>query len=223
MRATVLEGEPIYQDVYLSDGEKLSGTKIHDLCVPAPDRRASCLIFEAAPMITLYDYELSGNCYKLRLLLSFLKIEYKTDPVEFYPGQRAQVGVVLEINPLSQLPVIDDDGFVLRDAQAILVYLASSYDPSGLWYPRSEPKLLGEIGQWLAFADGITATASAARLHDGLFYELDAVAGACGRASSFSYSRRASLVSGTGGSELDLQCGPSNDRRYCLFSLHHVV
>ena len=27
-------------------------------------------------MITLYDYELSGNCYKLRLLLSFLQIEY---------------------------------------------------------------------------------------------------------------------------------------------------
>ena len=26
--ATVLEGEPIHQDVYLSDGEKLSGTKI---------------------------------------------------------------------------------------------------------------------------------------------------------------------------------------------------
>ena len=44
---------------------------------------------------------------------------------------------------------------------------------SGLWYPRDDPKLLGEIGQWLAFADGITATASAARLHDGLFYELD--------------------------------------------------
>lgn len=29
-------------------------------------------------MITLYDYELSGNCYKLRLLMSFLGIEYKT-------------------------------------------------------------------------------------------------------------------------------------------------
>ena len=131
-------------------------------------------------MIALYDYELSGNCYKLRLLLSFLKIEYKTNPVEFYPGQEHKSEWFQQINPLSQLPVIDDDGFVLRDAQAILVYLASSYDPSGLWYPRSEPKLLGEIGQWLAFADCITATASAARLHDGLFYELDVVAARAG-------------------------------------------
>lgn len=37
-------------------------------------------------MITLYDYELSGNCYKLRLLMSMLGIEYKTVPVDFYPA-----------------------------------------------------------------------------------------------------------------------------------------
>jgi glutathione S-transferase len=103
-------------------------------------------------MITLYDYELSGNCYKLRLLLSFLKIEYKTVPVEFYPGREHKSEWFLRINPLGQLPVIDDDGFMLRDAQAILVYLASRYDPTGRWYP-SDPKLLGEIGQWLAFAE----------------------------------------------------------------------
>ena len=96
-------------------------------------------------MITLYDYELSGNCYKLRLLLSFLKIEYKTVPVEFYPGREHKSEWFLRINPLGQLPVIDDDGFMLRDAQAILVYLASRYDPTGRWYP-SDPKLLGEIG-----------------------------------------------------------------------------
>ena len=38
-------------------------------------------------MITLYDYELSGNCYKLRLLMSMLAIEYKTVPVDFDPGE----------------------------------------------------------------------------------------------------------------------------------------
>jgi glutathione S-transferase len=30
-------------------------------------------------------------------------------------------------------------------------------------------KSLGEISRWLAFAEGITSTASAAHLHDGLF------------------------------------------------------
>jgi glutathione S-transferase len=131
-------------------------------------------------MITLYDFELSGNCYKLRLLLSFLGVPYKTVPIDFYPGRAHKSESFLKLNPLGQLPVIDDDGLVLRDAQAILVYLASRYDPRGTWFPRQNPALLGEIIQWLAFADGITATASAARLHDGMFYDLDVAAARAG-------------------------------------------
>ena len=79
-------------------------------------------------MITLYDYELSGNCYKLRLFMSFLHIPYKTVPIDFYPGREHKSEWFLKINPLGQLPVIDDDGYVLRDAQAILAYLAARYD-----------------------------------------------------------------------------------------------
>lgn len=121
-------------------------------------------------MIKLYDYELSGNCYKLRLLLSFLKIDYDSKLIDFYPGNQHKSEAFRQINPLGQLPVIDDDGLVLRDAQAILVYLASKYDTTGRWYPTNDPAMLGQISQWLAFADGITSTASAARLHDAMFY-----------------------------------------------------
>ena len=118
----------------------------------------------------LYDYELSGNCYKLRLLMSFLGVDYESEAIDFYPGQQHKSPEFRRINPLGQLPVIDDDGLILRDAQAILVYMASKYDRNGTWYPTGDPALLGQITQWLAFADGITATASAARLHDGMFY-----------------------------------------------------
>jgi glutathione S-transferase len=124
-------------------------------------------------MITLYDFELSGNCYKVRLLLGILGVAYERRALDFYPGREHKQPWFLEINPLGQLPVLDDDGFVLRDAQAILVYLASQYDPSGHWYPRGDARALGRIAQWLAFADGISATAGLARLHDGLFYEAD--------------------------------------------------
>lgn len=121
-------------------------------------------------MIKLYDYELSGNCYKLRLLLSFLGVDYESELIDFYPGNQHKSDAFRQINPLGQLPVIDDAGLVLRDAQAILVYLASKYDAADKWYPRDNPGLLGQISQWLAFADGITGTSSAARLHDALFY-----------------------------------------------------
>jgi glutathione S-transferase len=124
-------------------------------------------------MIKLYDYELSGNCYKLRLLMGILKVSYERIPVDFYPGLEHKSPWFLRINPLGQLPVIDDDGFVLRDAQAILAYLAGKYDPSGLWFPRGDAESLGRVMMWLGFADSLTATASAARLHDGLFYDFD--------------------------------------------------
>ena len=131
-------------------------------------------------MIKLYDFELSGNCYKLRLLMSILGVDYTIVPVDFYPGREHKSAAFLKLNPLGQLPVIDDDGLILRDAQAILVYLAAKYDTSAKWYPRDDAALLGEISQWLAFADAITATASAARLHDGLFYDLDVDAARAG-------------------------------------------
>ena len=67
---------------------------------------------------------------------------------------------------------MDDDGWSCATPQAILVYLAAQVRDRR-WYPRDDAALLGEVSQWLAFADAITATASAARLHDGLFYDLD--------------------------------------------------
>lgn len=130
-------------------------------------------------MITLYDYELSGNCYKVRLMLGFLGLEYEKKPIDFYPGREHKSPEFLAVNPLGQLPVIEDDGLVLRDAQAILTYLAAKYDSARQWGPE-DPARLGQTAQWLAFADGITATASAARLAEAFFYDLDAEAARAG-------------------------------------------
>ena len=80
----------------------------------------------------------------------------------------------LKINPLGQLPVIEDSGVVIRDAQAILVHLATTYNnPKLSWYPIEQPMMAGQIQSWLAFADSITATCSAARLHDAMFFDID--------------------------------------------------
>lgn len=122
----------------------------------------------------LYDYVLSGNCYKIRLLASLLSLDYEAVPIDFYPGKEHKQPAFLDLNPLGQLPVLIDDGLVLRDAQAILLYIANRYDPTARWWPSRDPALVGQVAQWLAFADQITATASAARLHDMLGYKLDA-------------------------------------------------
>jgi glutathione S-transferase len=124
-------------------------------------------------MMTLLDYALSGNCYKVRLLLGWLGLEYERRLFDFYPGFEHRSDEFLQINPLGQLPVIIDDGEVIRDAQAILVHLAANYDRTRRWYPLHAPRLLGQIQLWLAFADTITGTCSAARLHDAMFFDLD--------------------------------------------------
>lgn len=123
-------------------------------------------------MIRLYDYVLSGSCYKVRLFLSVLGIEYETVPVDYYPGGEHKQPDFLEINPLGQIPVLDDGEVRLRDAQAILIYLAGKYDGARTWYPE-DPGTQGQIAMWLSFAGGEIMNSSAARLHDMLFYDFD--------------------------------------------------
>lgn len=125
-------------------------------------------------MITLYDYELSGNCYKIRLFLNILGLFYKTEQVDFFPAKEHKSEAFLRINPLGQLPAVIDDEVTLRDAQAILSYLAVKYDRSGQWYPTIEPRIFGQCAMWLAFGETLTASLCAARLHDVFFYDLDA-------------------------------------------------
>ncbi len=91
---------------------------------------------------------------------------------DFYPGRKHREPDFLDINPLGQLPVLDDGELRLRDAQAILVYLAARYDEARLWYP-GDAATQGTIAMWLSFAGGEIMNASAARMHDMLGYELD--------------------------------------------------
>lgn len=59
-------------------------------------------------MIKLYNYLLSVNCYKQRLLLSMLDVPHELVPVEFHPGREHESAEFKKINPLGHIPVIDD-------------------------------------------------------------------------------------------------------------------
>lgn len=100
-------------------------------------------------MIKLYDIERSGNCYKARLMLSLLGLSYSKVPVDLSAGEQKKADF-LDVNPLGSIPVLDDNGVIIRDSAAILVYLASKYG-QGKWYPKS-PKGMGKIQQWLALS-----------------------------------------------------------------------
>jgi len=97
----------------------------------------------------LYDFEHSGNCHKIRMMLSFLNIEYERVDIDLLKKDQLHPDFV-KLNPLHKVPVLDDDGVILRDSAAILIYLARKYGKQE-WYP-DDPLAMAEIQQWLSFS-----------------------------------------------------------------------
>lgn len=100
-------------------------------------------------MITLYDMALSGNCHKVRLLLSMLGLPHQLRPVDLLGGEQRGKDY-LQVNPFGQVPVLNDDGLLIRDSQAILVYLAKRYGGESWWPDDAYP--LAQIAGWLSTA-----------------------------------------------------------------------
>ncbi|BCH61184.1 Gst12 glutathione-S-transferase [Agrobacterium vitis] len=112
--------------------------------------------------ITLYNYDLDENCYRVRLLLSCLDVAYETLAIDMVPGREEQSPAMLALNPLGELPVLKDGEQVLYGTQAILAHLARVYDPSGTWLPL-DPAIFGGVMQWTLFSAAPLGCAVTAR------------------------------------------------------------
>lgn len=100
-------------------------------------------------MITLYEFALSGNCHKVRLMLGLLGVNYTSVSVNDNLGEHKSTEF-LEMNPFGQVPVLKDGNTVIRDSQAILVYLAHQYGGEQ-WWPNNAISL-AHIAAWLSTA-----------------------------------------------------------------------
>jgi len=97
----------------------------------------------------LYNVEVSGNCYKIRLLLSMLNVDCEIVPIDI-ANKEQKSPAYLQKNPLGEIPAFEDGNLVLRDSQAILVYLAREYG-NDEWLP-SKPDEMALVIQWLSTA-----------------------------------------------------------------------
>jgi glutathione S-transferase len=76
----------------------------------------------------LYDYAASPNCYKVRLLLAQLGIEYERVPVDIFGGDTLETEYA-QINPSRRTPVLEPEpGKYIPESAAILLYLAEGSD-----------------------------------------------------------------------------------------------
>jgi len=100
-------------------------------------------------MIALYDIPNSGNCAKVRLMLSLLGLEHELRPIDYVKGELASPAHRAR-NPFGQVPVLVDGDLTLRDSQAICLYLAKRYGKGG-WLPEDAPAF-GRVMQWVSFS-----------------------------------------------------------------------
>lgn len=100
--------------------------------------------------LKLYDLDRSGNCYKVRLLLSMLGLEYERVPTDSMAGE-TQTPEFKRLNPRGQIPVLIDGETVIWDSMAILVYLARRYGDEH-WLPSGALEE-ARVMQWLAVSE----------------------------------------------------------------------
>jgi glutathione S-transferase len=102
--------------------------------------------------ILLHGFPLSGHSHRAELMLRLLNLPFDFHQVDLAGGeQRGEA--FLKLNAFGTVPVIEDNGVVIVDSCAILVYLATKYDPDGRWLPRDA---LGaaQVQRWLSVAQG---------------------------------------------------------------------
>jgi glutathione S-transferase len=98
----------------------------------------------------LHGTRLSGHTHRAMLLLHLLDLPYdfadSPADVRRSPAFRA-------LNPLGQIPVLQDGDVVLADSNAILVYLAKRYAAGTAWLPE-DPVGAARVQRWLSQAAG---------------------------------------------------------------------
>ncbi|VVP99884.1 glutathione S-transferase family protein [Pseudomonas fluorescens] len=101
--------------------------------------------------IKLYNFPRSGHAHRVELMLSLLQLPTELIFVDLAKGAHKQPEF-LALNAFGQVPVIDDQGVVLADSNAILVYLAQKYG-NGRWLPV-DPVGAAKVQRWLSVAAG---------------------------------------------------------------------
>jgi glutathione S-transferase len=101
--------------------------------------------------IRLFRSKLSGHSHRVQLFLSLLNLPVEIIDVDMRGGEHKSAPFLV-MNPFGQVPVIDDNGTIVYDSNAILVYLAHTYGGER-WMP-SDAAARVAIQQWFSLAAG---------------------------------------------------------------------
>ncbi|MEW9612551.1 glutathione S-transferase [Shinella sp. S4-D37] len=107
----------------------------------------------------LYYHPLSGHAHRAHLFASLLGLQHDVVEVDLKAGAH-KLPEFLAMNPFGQVPVLDDNGTIVSDSNAILVYLAKKAGRNE-WLPEDAVSAAA-VQRWLSVAAGEVAYGPAA-------------------------------------------------------------
>lgn len=108
--------------------------------------------------IKIHSFPLSGHAHRVELFASLSGIKHEVNNINLPEGEHKKAPY-LALNPLGQVPTIEDGDVVISDSNAILVYLARKYAPT---YLPQDPQQEAEVQKFLTLAAGELAFGPAA-------------------------------------------------------------
>jgi glutathione S-transferase len=101
--------------------------------------------------VKLYSFPLSGHAHRAHLFLSLAGIKHELIEVDLPKGAHKQPDF-LALNSFGQVPVLEDDGVIVPDSIAIIVYAAKKFGLTD-WLPQ-EPAAAAAVQRWFSVASG---------------------------------------------------------------------
>jgi glutathione S-transferase len=98
--------------------------------------------------VRLYSFAVAPSPLKARLALAELQLDYELIEVNLLAWEQHSPEFK-RLNPHGKVPVLDDDGFVIRESSAICAYLGRTYGSGRLW--PDDARLDALALQWLFF------------------------------------------------------------------------
>ncbi|WP_198120401.1 glutathione S-transferase family protein [Massilia rhizosphaerae] len=115
----------------------------------------------------LHGTRLSGHTHRVQLFLHLLDLPYAFADS---PADVRRSAAFRSLNPLGQIPVLQDGDAVLADSNAILVYLAKRNAAGTAWLPE-DPVGAARVQRWLSQAAGEIMFGPAAARVSARFYD----------------------------------------------------
>lgn len=99
----------------------------------------------------LYHFPLSGHAHRAYLGLSLMNLDFDRVDLDLAGGEHKRPEF-LALNPFGQVPVLDDEGTIIADSNAILVYAAKKFGKTD-WLP-DDAAGAARVQRWLSVAAG---------------------------------------------------------------------